>query len=159
MADLPPVEQPTVAVAVGASETELADRYLVCRTGAGRRVAVPLHGVTRLETVTAADLQPVAGRQVVRRGEGFTPVVDVDSLLGGSATPPPPAFHVVVLGTPAGSIGLAVRQIVDVAAAESPLQSDLAAAGVAGSLALGGMATEVLDLADISLSSSPHARL
>jgi two-component system chemotaxis sensor kinase CheA len=159
MADLPPVEQPTAAIAVEASGTELADRYLVCRTGAGRRVAVPLHGVTRLETVTAADLQPVAGRQVVRRGEGFTPVVDVDSLLGGSATPSPAAFHVVVLGTPAGSIGLAVRQIVDVAAAESPLQADLAAAGVTGSLSLGGIATEVLDLADASIASPPHARL
>jgi two-component system chemotaxis sensor kinase CheA len=159
MADLPPVEQPTAAIAVEASGTELADRYLVCRTGAGRRVAVPLHGVTRLETVTAADLQPVAGRQVVRRGEGFTPVVDVDSLLGGSATPTPAAFHVVVLGTPAGSIGLAVRQIVDVAAAESPLQADLAAAGVTGSLSLGGIATEVLDLADASIASPLQARL
>lgn len=159
MADLPPVEQPTAAIAVGTPDTELADRYLVCRTGAGRRIAVPLHGVTRLETVTAADLQPVAGRQVVRRGEGFTPVVDVDSLLGGSATQTPPAFHVVVLGTPAGSIGLAVRQIMDVAAAESPLQADLAAAGVTGSLSLGGIATEVLDLADASIASSPHARL
>jgi two-component system, chemotaxis family, sensor kinase CheA len=159
MADLPPVEQPTAAIAVEASGTELADRYLVCRTGAGRRVAVPLHDVTRLETVTAADLQPVAGRQVVRRGEGFTPVVDVDSLLGGSATPTPASFHVVVLGTPAGSIGLAVRQIVDVAAAESPLQADLAAAGVTGSLSLGGIATEVLDLADASIASPLHARL
>jgi two-component system chemotaxis sensor kinase CheA len=159
MADLPPVEQPTAAIAAEASGTELVDRYLVCHTNAGRRVAVPLHGVTRLETVTAADLQPVAGRQVVRRGEGFTPVVDVDSLLGGSATPTPTAFHVVVLGTPAGSIGLAVRQIVDVAAAESPLQADLAAAGVAGSLSLGGIATEVLDLADASIASPPHARL
>ena len=43
-------------------------------------------------------------------------------------------------------VGLAVRQIVDVAAAESPLQAGLGSDGVAGSLSLGGLATEVLDL-------------
>lgn len=155
LADLPPPEQPTSADAVEDSVTELADRYLVCRTGVGRRVAVPLHGVTRLETVTATDLQPVAGRQVVRRGEGFTPVIDVDSLLGVSVAPIPSTVQLVVLGTPAGSIGLAVGQIVDVAAAESPLQPDLAAAGVAGTLSLGGVATEVLDLAATVASLPP----
>jgi two-component system chemotaxis sensor kinase CheA len=157
MADLPPAEQ-TVTVDEGAlNAEELADRYLVCRTNAGRRVAVPLEGVTRLESIVATDLQPVAGRHVVRRGEGFTPVIDVDSLLDSPATAAPSALHLVVLGTPNGSVGLAVRQIVDVAAAESPLQVDLAAAGVVGSLSLGGLATEVLDLAATAASISPLA--
>lgn len=155
MADLPSVEQAPLADDAGDQGPALADRYLVCRTGAGRRVAVPLHDVTRLESVTAADLQPVSGRQVVRRGAGFTPVIDVDSLLGGAATPVPASLHLVVLGTPTGSIGLAVRQIVDVAAAESPLQADLATGGVAGTLALGGIATEVLDLAATTASIPP----
>ncbi len=147
MADLPVVEQVESADETGGAGEDLADRYLICRTGTGRRVAVPLHNVTRLESVTAADLQPVAGRQVVRRGSGFTPVVDVDSLLGGLVHPPQDSLQLVVLGTPRGSIGLAVQQIVDVAAAESPLQTDIAATGLLGSLSLGGIATEVLDLA------------
>jgi two-component system chemotaxis sensor kinase CheA len=147
MADLPPVEQPATAGDEGLHAEELADRYLVCHTGAGRRVAVPLEGVTRLESIVANDLQPVAGRHVVRRGDGFTPVIDVDSLLGSPATAPPAALHLVVLGTATGSVGLAVKQIIDVATAESPLQADLATAGIVGSLSLGGLATEVLDLA------------
>ena len=155
MADLPAIEQAPLADETSGHGEELADRYLICRTGAGRRVAVPLHDVMRLESVTADDLQPVAGRQVVRRGAGFTPVIDVDRLLGGVATPAPDSLHLVVLGTPTGSIGLAVRQIVDVAAAESPLQADLATVGVAGSLSLGGIATEVLDLAATAASIPP----
>ena len=55
--------------------------------------------------------------------------------------------YLVVLGTATGSVGLAVKQIIDVATAESPLQADLATAGIVGSLSLGGLATEVLDLA------------
>jgi hypothetical protein len=39
-----------------------------------------------------------------------------------------------------------VRQIVDVAEADSMLQPSLASPGVAGTLAVGGIATEVLDL-------------
>jgi two-component system chemotaxis sensor kinase CheA len=152
MADLPPVEQSASADDAAIHVKERAERYLVCRTNAGRRVAVPLEGVTRLESIVAADLQPVAGRHVVRRGDGFTPVIDVDRLLGSTATAPPVTLHLVVLGTPTRSVGLAVRQIVDVAAAESPLQPDLASAGVVGSLSLGGLATEVLDLAATTAS-------
>ena len=157
MADLPPVEQAPLTESTESCGEELADRYLICRTGAGRRVAVPLHDVTRLESVTAADLQPVAGRHVVRRGAGFTPVIDVDSLLGGSTPPAASSLHLVVLGTPSGNVGLAVRQIVDVAAAESPLQANLAMMGIAGTLSLGGIATEVLDLGDASITSLPNA--
>ncbi|MFM7292782.1 MAG: chemotaxis protein CheA [Planctomycetia bacterium] len=123
------------------------DRYLVCRTGKGRRVAVPLHDVTRLESLVATELEAVAGRHVVRRGDGFTPVIDVDSLLGLPAEPTAVPLQLVMLGTSRGDVGLAVRQIVDVAEAESPLQTGLAAVGVAGSLSLAGLATEVLDLA------------
>jgi hypothetical protein len=56
------------------------------------------------------------------------------------------SINLVVLDDRCGGIGVAVRQILDVAAAESMLQSTLAATGVAGTLAVGGLATEVLDL-------------
>jgi two-component system chemotaxis sensor kinase CheA len=137
------------------------DRYLVCRTGTGRRVAVPLHDVTRLESLRAADLEAVAGRYVDRRGDGFTPVIDVDSLLGLPAEPTAGPLQLVVLGSSRETFGLAVRQIVDVADAESPLQTGLAAVGVAGSLSLGGLATEVLDLATATAPptrSPPNSR-
>jgi chemotaxis signal transduction protein len=55
--------------------------------------------------------------------------------------------NVVVVRVSGTELGIAVERIIDVVGAESPLQASLAAAGVAGTVALGGQATEVLDLA------------
>jgi xanthosine utilization system XapX-like protein len=52
---------------------------------------------------------------------------------------------VVVIDGGDGGVGLAVGTILDVLAAESPMQP-AAAIGVAGILSLGGVATEVVDL-------------
>jgi two-component system chemotaxis sensor kinase CheA len=155
------------------AERAAFDRYLVCRTRAGRRLAVPLGAVVRLERYASTAIQPLGGRRVVRRGEGFTRIVDADEWLGDSrdvqvdvhqCRPPTPEdappFPVDVLA-PAGAAGtvqlvvvdagreefaFAVDRIIDVETADSPLQQALDAIGVAGSLSLGGMATEVLDL-------------
>ena len=142
-------ELPAGREADGAAPTATAsdaDRYLVCRTRQGRRIALPLERITRLEHVTAADVQPLGDRQVVRRGEGFTSVVDADHLLGGEGGACAESVKLVVLGGPEGSIAVSVGQILDVLAAESPLQAVEATTGVAGLLALGGLATEVLDV-------------
>jgi len=52
---------------------------------------------------------------------------------------------VVVIDGGNGGVGLAVGAILDVLAAESPMQP-AAATGVSGILSLGGVATEVVDL-------------
>jgi hypothetical protein len=88
----------------------------------------------------------VGTQRVVRRGDAFTPVVDADGLLGSTPATPSDTVHLVVLGDSAGGIGLSVRQILDVESADTPLQPSLASCGVVGSLSLGGIATEVLDL-------------
>ena len=155
-ANLPPIERgasPTDNAAVQA----VAGSYLVCRTGAGRRIALPLASVTRLEKFGGEELQPVGGRQVVRRGELFTPVIDADALLGSpqGVAADTAAVNLVVLDDRCGGVGIAVRQILDVSAAESPLQPALAATGVAGTLALGGLATELLDLASVLPAGLP----
>jgi two-component system chemotaxis sensor kinase CheA len=149
-ANLPSVERAETQ-ADNAAVQAVAGSYLVCRTGAGRRIALPLDSVTRLETFGAGEFQPVSGRQVVRRGGMFTPVVDADSLLGSSpgVATDDTAVKLVVLDDRCGGVGIAVRQILDVSAAESPLQPALAAAGIAGTLALGGLATELLDLTSL----------
>ncbi len=139
-ARLPPVDREPEAVVVPAAE--LADRYLVCGTPAGRRVAVPLADVVRLEKYSRQAVQVVGERTVVRRGDAFTPLADVDAILGRLAAATTDTVSVVVLD---GDVGLSVGTILDVLAAESPLQP-AAAAGVAGILSLGGVATEVVDI-------------
>jgi two-component system chemotaxis sensor kinase CheA len=147
VADLPPVgtaaetDQPGVAVVAE------SDRYLVCQTRSGRRIAVPLDGITRLEHFLPEQLQPLGTRRVVRRGDGFTPVIDADEWLGAaSGDASPGTVNLVVLNERCGGIGIAVQRILDVLGAESDLQPLLSSQGIAGSLALGGVATEVLDL-------------
>ncbi|MFM8413235.1 MAG: chemotaxis protein CheA [Planctomycetota bacterium] len=129
-----------------------AERYLVCTTRSGRRVALPLGGVVRLEKHRGRDVEIAGPRRLIRRGDGFTPLEDADGLLeaggGGRLGQDAEAgMNVVVIRGPAGDLGLAVERILDVAAAESPLQTALVAPGVVGTVALGGLATEVLDLA------------
>jgi len=145
-AQLPPLPRPEAASGRPDASAP-ADSYLVCQTGSGRRIALPLDSVARLERFGRDELQPVGHRQVVRRGQAFTPVVDADSLLGSPATAADDGtIHLVVLDERRGGVGIAVRQILDVAPAESPLQPGLAGSGVVGTLAVGGRATELLDL-------------
>ena len=131
------------------------DRYLVCSTHSGRRVALPLADVVRLEQYRQAEVQTVGARRVVRRGDTFTPLHDADELLGqapaGAANP----VNVVVVDGVQGGYGVAVQSIVDVLEAESPLQPGLSVRGVAGTRALGGIATEVLDLACVGSIAEP----
>lgn len=155
-AELPP--QPRRGESAAAASIASTDTYLVCRTGAGRRIAVPIDTVVRLEQFDGHDVQEVGGKRLVRRGNLFTPVVDADGLLGGSTNPDTAgAVNLVVLDDRCGGIGIAVRQILDVAVADSVLQPSLAALGVAGTLAVGGIATEVLDLATLLPSAGFHA--
>ena len=150
-AELPAIER--AAEPPGAAEVAAAgERYLVCQTRIGRRVALPLAEVVRLEQYRARDVQVAGPRRVVRRGDGFTPLADADGLLGaghpasGRAAEPEAGVNVVVVRVSGTELGIAVDRIIDVVGAESPLQSTLSAAGVTGTVALGGQATEVLDL-------------
>ncbi|MFM7244689.1 MAG: chemotaxis protein CheA [Planctomycetaceae bacterium] len=124
---------------------EITDRYLVCDTGAGRRVAVPLAEVVRLEQYARDKVQIVGDHAVVRRGDRFTPLADVDAILGHATAGAASSVHVVVIDGGDGGVGLAVGTILDVLPADSPMQPG-SGAGVAGILSLGGLATEVVDL-------------
>jgi two-component system, chemotaxis family, sensor kinase CheA len=128
-----------------APRAEAADRYLVCGTPAGRRVAVPLGDVVRLEQHAREDVQAVGGRRVVRRGDAFTTLRDADELVGSAAATQPVTLNVVVLSDRRGGVAVAVGSIIHVLAAESRHQP-VDTPGVAGILSLGGIATELLDL-------------
>jgi len=144
--ELPP--QPRRADDANSAAIGVNDSFLVCRTITGRRIAVPVDAVVRLEKFAGEDLQAAGGKRLVRRGDIFTPVIDADCLLGAHAAHDDVgSVSLVVLDGRCGGIGVAVRQILDVAAPDSMLQPSLAAPGVAGTFSIGGIATELLDLA------------
>ena len=150
IAKLPEVDREPDAAVVPTAE--IADRYLVCGTGVGRRVAVPLAEVVRLEQHARDKVQFVGDRAVVRRGERFTPLADIDAVLGQASGLNEVSVNVVVIDGGAGGVGLAVGAILDVLAAESPMQP-ASGVGVAGILSLGGVATEVIDLRAVRQSA------
>lgn len=147
IADLPPIEK-EVELLSDATPAEAGDRFLVCRTRAGRRIALPLAAVTRLEKYRMAEVQTAGQRRLVRRGDGFTPLHDADAILGEVVPPLPPdaTVNLVVVRGDQGEHGIAVETILDVLCAEAPPQVALAVFGVVGTVALAGLATEVLDL-------------
>jgi two-component system chemotaxis sensor kinase CheA len=131
-----------MADAPRSADAAIADRYLVCTTRGGRRIALQLADVTRLERHPRADLESLGPRTVVRRGDGFTPVVDADLVLGAPVGPAVEPARLVVLGVGGEAIAVEVGGIVDVLPAETP--PDLTT-GNAGPLALGGRAAERID--------------
>jgi two-component system chemotaxis sensor kinase CheA len=137
--------------------TDQGERYLVCRTRAGRRIAVPLAVVSRLEKYRVADIQSAGPRRLIRRGDGFTPLCDVDALLGAAVpcSAEGDSVNVVVIEDERGTHGLAVETILDVVAAEADPQAALSTVGVAATVPLAGMATEVLDLSAIAAGAVP----
>lgn len=153
VAELPPWQQRGAPDAEPPTGTPPGERYLVCRTRAGRRVALPLAEIVRLERFRARDVQVAGPRRLVRRADGFTPLEDADRLFDPDLPPdgmPADAeavLNLVVVRVAGGDVGIAVERIVDVLTAESPLQASLAGIGSAGTAAIGGLATEVIDLA------------
>jgi two-component system chemotaxis sensor kinase CheA len=150
LGSLPPIEQECATTDSGSADQ--AERFLVCRTRAGRRIAVPLASVTRLEKYRVADVQAAGHRRLIRRGDGFTPLHDADTLLGESVRPlsADGSVSVVVVGDEHGGCGIAVDAILDVLPAEAASRSAGPAAGVSGTIPLAGLATDVLDLTSLA---------
>jgi len=122
-------------------------RYLLCETAAGRVVALPLEDVSRLESFGRDRIQQAAGRTVVNREGRLTPIADVeDVLLGRSAPIDAPQFTAVILADSIGEMGLRVKRILEVVEPEIPLNLALRTQGVLGTIAVGGQATEVVDV-------------
>ena len=123
------------------------DRYLVCESPAGRVVAVPLEEVARLETFPRDRLQHAAGHMVVHREGRLTAIADIDAVLAGSPQPvDTPAVTAVILAATLGEVAIRVRRILEVVTPEAPINHELRARGVLGTIAVAGRATEVIDV-------------
>src|SRR3712207_6377789 len=60
-----------------------AEQVLVAGIGGGRRVAIPLAAVTRLERLRREVVEHVGGREVVQYRGAIVPLVRLERLLGG----------------------------------------------------------------------------
>ena len=125
-------------------------QYLVCETCRGRRIAIPLQHVERLETIASSEIRQAGDRQFINRNQSLTRLINPDQLLDTDASHgdigPAPSLVGVIFNADAGSDALLVRRIIDVDSAESALATGIGSHGLLGTLLVGGETTEVIDV-------------
>ncbi len=127
---------------------------LLCRTGDGERMAIPLSIVARLEEFGQDRLEHAGGRSVVQYRDRIMPLVRLDDALAGrhaseavsaNARPDEP-LQVVVWSDATRSVGLVVDRIEDIVEESVALQASDARRGVLGSAVIQRHVTTLLDL-------------
>jgi two-component system, chemotaxis family, sensor kinase CheA len=136
--------------------TELRElvQVLVADIGQGRRVAIPLSSVTRLEKLPASLLEHVGGREVLQYRGSITPVVRLDRMLG-SMVGDNEELTVVVSSRRGRNVAIVVERIVDIVDDDVSAHSDLGDHGLVGSTVLKDRVTELLDIRAAVAAADP----
>lgn len=121
-------------------------QVLVVGIGGGRQVAMPLASVARLEHVQADQVEYVGGREVVQYRGTILPLARLDRVLGAYGSEETSELLLVVYSRAGRSVGLVVKEIVDIVDDDSARHSDIEDAGLVGSTVLGDKVTELLDV-------------
>ncbi|GEL47319.1 hypothetical protein CHO01_24350 [Cellulomonas hominis] len=130
-------------------------QVLVVGIGGGRQVAMPLASVARLEHVQAEQVEYVGGREVVQYRGTILPLARLDRILGAYGEQDAAELLLVVYSRGDRSVGLVVREIVDIVDDDSARHSDIEDAGLVGSTVLGDRVTELLDVRRAILAADP----
>ena len=142
------------AHAAAASETE-RQRMLLAAIGGGRRVAIPLDTVTRLEQVRADAVEKVGNREVVQYRGAILPIVRLDRHLGAYGETDREVLEVIVYADHGRSVAIVVEEILDIVDGEAAIRSDIDDLGLLGSAVLGDRVTELLDVRAAILAADP----
>ncbi|SDF46409.1 two-component system, chemotaxis family, sensor kinase CheA [Blastococcus fimeti] len=137
-----------------AAETE-RQRMLLASIGGGRRVAIPLDTVTRLEQVRADAVEKVGNREVVQYRGAILPIVRLDRHLGAYGESDREVLEVIVYADHGRSVAIVVEEILDIVDGESAVRSDIDDLGLLGSAVLGDRVTELLDVRAAILAADP----
>ena len=138
---------------------------LLASIGEGRRVAIPLDTVTRLEQVRTETVEKVGNREVVQYRGKILPIVRLDRHLGAYGSADREVLEVIVYSDHGRSVAIVVEEILDIVDGEAAVRSDIDDMGLLGSAVLGDKVTELLDVraailaADPAFYSAPHDTL
>ncbi len=127
------------------------------RFGDGRRMAVPLSRVARLEEFPAAAVEATAGQEVVQYGEQILPLVRLEQVFPSAAGEPAASdsVQVLVVAAHGRSIGLVVGRILDIVETADDVQPGPRRRGVLGSLVLQQRVTDLLDVQAVLDAADP----
>ncbi|WP_448622037.1 chemotaxis protein CheW [Geodermatophilus sp. URMC 65] len=142
------------AAGAAASDTE-RQRMLLAAIGGGRRVAIPLDTVTRLEQVRTESVEKVGNREVVQYRGAILPIVRLDRHLGAYGESDREVLEVIVYSDHGRSVAIVVEEILDIVDGEAAVRSDIDDMGLLGSAVLGDKVTELLDVRAAILAADP----
>lgn len=147
-------------VAAPALPVKAATQVLVVGIGRGRRVAIPLAAVTRLELVHPDVVEHVGEREVFQYRRAIVPLIRLDGVPGGQSGVDAVDGNahellLVVSSRGARTVAIVVSEIVDIVDDDVARHSQIDGAGVLGSTVLGDRVTELLDLRKVLLSGDP----
>jgi two-component system chemotaxis sensor kinase CheA len=142
------------ALAAAATVAERT-RMLLAAIGGGRRVAIPLDTVTRVEQVRSDTVERVGSREVVQYRGAILPIVRLDRHLGAFGDSDREVLEVIVYADHGRSVAIVVDEILDIVDGEAAVQSDIDDLGLLGSAVIGERVTELLDVRAAILAADP----
>ncbi|MGY2080655.1 chemotaxis protein CheA [Modestobacter sp. SYSU DS0657] len=143
------------ALAAAAASSAERTRMLLAAIGGGRRVAIPLDTVTRLEQVRSETVERVGSREVVQYRGAILPIVRLDRHLGAYGDADREVLEVIVYADHGRSVAIVVEEILDIVDGEAAVQSDIDDLGLLGSAVIGDRVTELLDVRAAILAADP----
>jgi two-component system chemotaxis sensor kinase CheA len=149
---LDPDRESATSSALAAASTE---QVLVAGIGGGRRVAIPLGAVTRLERLRCDLVEHVGGREVVQYRGAIVPLVRLDQLLGAMGDVEAEELLVIVYTRGTRSVAIVVDEIVDIVDDDTAQHSAIDGHGLVGSTVLKDRVTELLDVTQAVLTADP----
>jgi two-component system chemotaxis sensor kinase CheA len=130
-------------------------RLLVAGLGGGRKVAIPLSSVTRLENFAQSAVERIGNREVVQYRGGILPVVRLNSYYGAISDRDGDELVVVIYTVGDRSVAIAVDEIVDIVDEDTEFHAEVTDHGVLGSTLVRDRIVEVLDVRAAILSADP----
>jgi len=121
---------------------------LVVAVGDGRRAALPLEAVERLEELPRDRVERVAQHEVVQYRDQILPLLRLDRVLQGVPADDgtSEALQVVVCRSGGRLLGVVVADILDIVEQEVSVRSHLDTGGHGGSAVVDGQVTELVDI-------------
>lgn len=135
--------------------TSEAQRMLVAGIGGGRKVAIPLSSVARLENIPVSSVEVVGSREVVQYRGAILPLLRLDRHLGAMSERATDDLVVVVYSAGNRSVAIVVDEIVDIVDEDSEVRSDIDDHGLLGSTLIRDRIVEVLDVRAAILAADP----
>ncbi len=131
------------------AESEPLVGFLVFSIGRGAPKSVPLELVSRLEEIPVRDIEIAGDCPVVQYGGELMRLVSLESQF---ALPEGDRVQVIIFNFSGGSIGLVVREIIDIVHAPFAIKLSSREAreqGYLGSMVIAGRSTDVVDVAHL----------